>query len=158
METTTKPAGTAYCPATFNTFAACAGLIEHQAHVFNGAYDDWIFMGKYSSGSYHYDPVKKFLETDETSSGTYPLTIGIDFSSAPAGVHMASQYDDQNSADELKLSNYLFNIPFDPVVVASKNPSVYDVSPNKAARTRTGVNTFVIGGENFQFLPGKLNA
>ena len=158
METTTQPAGTSYCPATFNTLASCTGLIEHQAHVFNGAYDGWIFMGKYSSGSYHYDPSTKFLETDETSSGTYPLTIGIDVSSAPAGVHMASQYDDQNSADDLKLSNYIFNIPSDPVVVANMNPSVYDVHPNKAARTRTGVNTFVIGGENFQFLPGKLNA
>ena len=115
-------------------------------------------MGKYKSGSYHYDPATSILGTDESSAGTYPLTICIDVSSAPAGVHMASQYDDQNSTDALQLSNYIFNIPFDPVVVASNNPSVYDVSPNKAARTRTGVNTFVIGGENFQFLPGKLSA
>ena len=155
METMTEPAGTAYCPPTFITYAAVTGLLEHQSHVFNGAYNGWIFMGRFSSGSYHYDPSTKFLETDENSSGTYPLTVSIDFSSAPAGVHMASQYDDQNGADSIQLSNYIFNIPFDPVVVASKNPSVYDVLPQKAARTRTGVNTFIIGGENFQFLPGK---
>ena len=157
MEDQTTPVGSGYCPPSVNTYAAQTGMLEHRAHVFNGVYDDVIFIGSYTHGSFHYNPASDSVSTDEGSAGTYPLSEGIDFATAPAGVHMVSQYDDQNDSDKIKLSNYVFNLPDDPVVALNGNPSVYDIHPNKAASTQTNPNTFVLGGENFHHLPGTVD-
>ena len=118
--------------------------MEHTAHVFNGYYDKWVFMSKYTSASLHYDPVNKIESSDDDSAGTYPLSIGTDISRGPAGVHLVSNYADKQ---------YSFNIPEDETVVAGGKPSVYDISPNKGAVTQPAPNTFILGGENFDLLP-----
>lgn len=76
----------------------------------------------------------------------YPGLPGIDVIHAPAGVHLVAS---------LEASKILINLPVDSELVASGNPSVYDITPDRGMATQPGANTFVIGGANFDAIKGE---
>ena len=157
MDVKNVVAGSGYCKQDINMYASATGILEYNAHTFNGAVKGDLYFGGYKQASYHATPgnapTSVVWDADDPN---YPSSFGIDFFHAPAGVHMVAQYDDKITNDVGQGSNFVFNIPSDPVVVESMNPSLYDIVPNKAARTQKNKNTFVIGGVNFQYLPGAL--
>lgn len=85
------------------------------------------------------------MQVTDKDDQFYPGSPGIDIVHAPAGVHLIAS---------LEASKILINVPVDAQLIASGNPSVYDISPDRGMATQPGANTFVIGGANFDTIEG----
>ena len=126
--------------------SALGGPMEFNSWVFGGVYYGRIFVPTYKRYMVWYNP-EEGKSVQDTQDSFYPSSPSLDVVHAPGGVHLAAS---------IEASEILINYPVDADMAAHRNPSLYDIVPNKALRAQQGRNTFVIGGAHFDAITGAL--
>ena len=149
LQKTAVPSTPSFCKADVLVSASATGLFQYNSYAFNGAYNGNYFMTSYFAPSWRINQVTKAAVSDLGSNGAYPSSVGLAGCQLPGGAHVISAF---------LVRKLLINYPVDPVLTANRNPTLYDILPDRAAKVQAAKNSFIIGGENFKYITGALSA